>query len=248
MKCKLCNQEKVLIKKSHIFSEFLHKELFDENHKLRKFEVREMMKVAPKISKPSSGSYESNLLCNDCDNVILNRYENYVSRALMLNFKDVKNPKCIKSQRNGINFIDVKNIAYKETKLFLLSLLWRAHISSLEEYKDVSLGPYGERIRRQLINGDPSTDDDIRISIFKFQKGSGFDSFIGQPIKYSIELTTAYSIIINGHLIVFYLKENTYSKILKNERLKVDNSISLIELPKEKIENFVMHYVGVKNN
>lgn len=246
-KCKLCNNETTLLKKSHILSEFLHTELFDKNHKLRKFEVREMVKPNPRVSKPSSGSYEGDLLCNNCDNVILNRYENYVARALSAKFKPENNPKCKIEKRNGLNFIDIDNLDYSNTKLFLLSLLWRAGISSLQEYNEVSLGPYGEKIKKQLFEGNPLKDDDIQISIYKFEEGSGFDSFIGQPRRHSIELTTSYSIIINGYLVVFHLKANRISKVTYNERLKDNDSISIAEIPKDKIEDFIMKYTGVKN-
>lgn len=245
--CKLCNKEKQLIKKSHILSEFLHANLFDEHHKLYKFEVNEMAKPNPRVSKPSSGSYEGDLLCNDCDNVVLNRYEDYIARAQSMGFSDERNPKCKFEKRNGVNFHDIENLDYEKTKLFLLSLLWRAHISSFSEYSEVSLKPAdAEKIREMLLNQHSSNDQDIQISIFKFEKGSGFDSFIGQPIGHEIENSPIYSIIINGHLVVFHLTENRISKATFDVRLKENGSISMVEIPKAKVEDFVMRYTGAK--
>ena len=115
--CHLCRKEKPLIKKSHILSEFLHANLFDEHHKLQKFQISEMAKANPRVSKPSSGSYEGNLLCNDCDNTTLSRYEDYVAKALSMGFKAEKNPKCNMEKRNGVNFIDISNLDFTKTKL-----------------------------------------------------------------------------------------------------------------------------------
>lgn len=36
--CKLCLEEKILLKKSHIIPEFMYKDLYDENHKLISFD------------------------------------------------------------------------------------------------------------------------------------------------------------------------------------------------------------------
>jgi hypothetical protein len=55
-----------------------------------------------------------------------------------------------------------------------------------------------------------------------------------------------YSIIINGFLILFFLKENGISKRVEDVRLKTDNSIILIEVPEKLVEKFILTYMGIK--
>lgn len=247
MTCKLCNTEKALIKKSHILPEFLFKKLFDPHHKLRKFDVIQMAKGNPRISKPSSGSYEGELLCNDCDNRILGQYETYISQVLgghltgneKLNCKSIVNV-------HALRFVEIENLNYQKTKLFLLSILYRAHISTNPEFKNVDLGIHAEKIRDIIFNNKHTEDLEYQISIVKFPDDSEYSSFIGQLVKRDVDNSTMYSIIVNGYLVMFFLKENDISKKAQNIRLKQDDKISIIEVPNSHVEKFVLSYMGLK--
>lgn len=247
MTCNLCQQEKQLIKKSHILPDFLFKKLYDPHHKLQKFDAVQMAKGNPRISRPSSGAYEGELLCQDCDNRVLGQYETYISRLIARKLSP-KDRISIKSVYNnsGLRFIEVTNIDYHKTKLFWLSILFRAHISTNSEFKDVDLGPYAETIRDIILNGKSIDDLTFQISAMRFSKDSEFSSFIGQPIKRKIDGTTMYTIVINGYLIMFFIKENGISKKTSNIRLKQDNSISLLEIPRHLVKKFLLSYMGVK--
>ena len=133
----------------------------------------------------------------------------------------------------------------ENTKLFLLSLLWRAGISTREEYKEVDLGMYSEIIRKQIFENKTSEDNNIQITIYKFEEGSNYSSFIGQPRRHKFGHSTAYSMVITGYLIVYHLRENDISKKAYNNRLKENNIVAIIEVPKNKVEKFVMKYTGM---
>jgi hypothetical protein len=245
--CRLCKEKKDLIKKSHIMSEFLHKEMYDENHKLRAFDPKEFLKSNPRISKPASGTYEGALLCKECDNQVIGKYESYSSKLINGKLGEKEKIHCNYSKTiEGITLLELSDLNYSNLKLFLLSLLWRAHISSRDEYKEVELGPYADKIEKAILNEDPSSDNDIIITITKLDLDAGFSTFIGQPRKHKIESTTSYSIIINGYIIVFYLKENRLSKRTNHLRLKEDGTLVIMEIPKNKVAPFIMKYVGVK--
>ena len=121
----------------------------------------------------------------------------------------------------------------------------RQHISGRDEYRDVDLGPYADKIGKALLDENPGEDDDILISITKLDPTAGFSTFIGQPIRHKIANTTSYSIIINGYIVVFYLKENHLSKRVNHQRLKEDGTLTIMEIPRNKVSPFVMKYVGV---
>src|ERR1700722_9313027 len=75
--CKLCLQNKKLLKKSHIIPDFMYKELYDKHHRIYSFNPMEMVNNTGKIKLHQSGVYEGNILCENCDNVIISQYENY---------------------------------------------------------------------------------------------------------------------------------------------------------------------------
>lgn len=244
--CHLCKKKKNLIKKSHIISEFLHKDLYDDNHKLIAFEPVELLKTNPIISRPSSGSYEGGLLCKDCDNLVIGKYETYTSKLLIGKLVEKEQIKCnLRKSRDGINILKLSGLNYSFLKLFLLSLLWRAHISSRDEYRDVKLGPYADKIRKALLYENPGADNEIIITITKLDPTAGFSTFIGQPIRHKVEQTTQYSIIINGYIVVYYLKENSLSKKVHDHRLTKEGTLIIMEIPKDQVSPFVMKYIGV---
>lgn len=245
--CKLCLRETVLIKKAHIYSDFLYEQLYDEKHRLRKFDIGGLQKGVTKVSKPPTGVYEKDLLCQDCDNRLIGQNETYVSK-LYKNLLD-KNEKieCKKvKNEHGINFIEISNIHYKKTKLFLLSILFRTSISKFEEFEVVNLGPYEERLRKIIFEEIETSDLDLQISIMKFPEGSEYGSFIVSPSSMKVDHTRVYTLIINGYLILYFLKANSISKTLEEIRLKQDNTLSVLEIPENQVEEFVLNYVGLK--
>ena len=242
-KCRLCAKEKDLIKKSHIYPNFVYSDLFDEHGKLRKFDAQEMMKINPRISKPASGAYEGNLLCAECDNVKISQLENYV--AELLNGKDKKVSCDVKNVRDGTEIIEVKNLKYVEFKNFVLSLLFRADICSFPEFKEVSLGPYHEKIRKIVYENLTTEDFNYQINVFKLSVNSEFKTIIGQPIKSKIGTETVYSILMKGYMIVVSIKPNSASEKIKDIRLKSDGSMGIPVIPKKNEEKIILSYFGV---
>ncbi|MBW0280273.1 hypothetical protein [Shewanella xiamenensis] len=80
-------------------------------------------------------SYSENLLCWECEQKFSNEFESYVITLIL------KNPININvstaKQHNQITF---KNIDFSKLKLFQMSVLWRAAISSLKFFEHVNLG------------------------------------------------------------------------------------------------------------
>jgi len=124
--CKLCVFEKDLIKKSHIYPDFLYKDLYDKNHKIIAVSTEEIIKKNPRISRPSSGVYEGNLLCPDCENKIISgKYESYLADIMFRKNKDIK---CTKGKSVDLEILKVENLNYERFKNFFLSVLFRADI------------------------------------------------------------------------------------------------------------------------
>lgn len=249
MICNLCLEEKKLIKVSHIISDFLHSELYDEKHKLIKFHPKDLRESKTKFKSIPSATYEGGILCNKCDNEIIGKYETYISNVLKGNLEGEKKVFCKEIVKfEDVKIVEVKNLNFQKTKLFLLSILWRSHISSRPEFIHINLGSYAERIRIQLLNGIATKDDDIEITILKFDRDANLSNFIGSPVKHSTENKDYYSIIIMGYLILYHLSETKLSRDLKTYRLKESGKLEIWEFPKDIVGKFVMGYTGVAKN
>ncbi len=210
--CKLCKEEKALIKKSHIIPEFLYKELYDDKHRMRKFDAIEKAKGIEKISKPPKGEYESGLLCRECDGDRLGKYESYVASILANEeLQEEQKPVCTNIiNSSGAEFLRIENIDYRLLKLCLLTILWRSSISTRATYKDVELGQYEEKIREQLFDENPSSDSDIPIVVMSWRNDSQMATdIIAQPKRHEKNGKTYYSIVLNGYVILYFISDNS---------------------------------------
>ncbi len=242
--CRLCKIEKTLVKKSHIYPDFLYKDLYDKNHKIIKVSTEEIIKKNPKISRPSSGVYEGGLLCSDCENRLIGgKYESYLADILSGKNKDVK---CTKGKSGDIETLKVKNLDYQRFKNFFLSILFRADICTFEEFTDINLGPYNEKIRK-IIYENTSTDDlEFQLNILKLDENSEFDQLIVQPFRSKLETETCYSFLLKGFLIIINFKENKTSKTMIDNRLKQTGEIIIPIIPKSTERKFILTYLDLK--
>ena len=135
MKCKLCNTDKKLIKRSHIIPDFFYKGIYDERHKVYLANINKEQKGVLHSSSP----YEGNILCKDCDSVVIGKYENYTSGALFGGGLSQKNRPTVEHKigNDGLKYLDVKNLNYNQFKLCILSVIWRISISSLPLFKNM---------------------------------------------------------------------------------------------------------------
>ncbi len=132
--CQFCNQPKKLID-AHIIPWSFYKFLkpVDEKHEpplliSKDFEERR-----------SKGSYDKNILCAECDN-LLGRLDNY--GAIALKFENLE---IIKT-----NLAKINNVEYGKFGLFILSIIWRSSVSTRKELNSVTLGKYEDEAKDLL--------------------------------------------------------------------------------------------------
>lgn len=136
MKCALCLREETLCD-SHIIPEFLYTTLYDDKH--HRFHAISL--DSKKRDKQHQKGIRQKLLCVSCEQA-LSEPESYVSKLL--------NGGMLLSGHREENRLHLSGLNYKQLKLFQLSILWRASVSSLSEFSEVKLGPHEETIRLML--------------------------------------------------------------------------------------------------
>ena len=236
--CKLCNTTRQLCN-SHVIPEFFFKSAYDELH--RAIEVT----ATPIQRRLLQKGYREKLLCKPCEERI-NKFEKYVYD---LWFKKKILPKTIYSE-----YFTVKGIDYHKFKLFHLSVLWRASVSSLPQFSFVELGPHEKKIKDLILNETPGDENRYGFfgSVLVDDNNNLMDGPIMQPISKKIEAHRVFIFIFGGcqwfyftsshtpaRFVPFFFKKDGLLGLLKQNFYELDSiqkfarAIKNMEMPKK---------------
>lgn len=139
--CQLCHLDREL-RNSHIVPESLYADLYnDKNH------LMAINGQGPRGWKPLQKGIREPLFCEACEQ----HFNEYCEKPFLEQWvvaKPLPNPWAT----NDVHWVTVK---YDSFKLFHLSVLFRAGVSTLPTFSEVSLGPHQEKLRQLLLNRDP---------------------------------------------------------------------------------------------
>jgi hypothetical protein len=167
----------------------------------RKHRYLELCDVdAGKIRLEQKG-FREKLLCFECEARLNNRYERH-SRRL---FKDdLPPPESPKSRR-----IRITNLDPQVLKLFLLSVLWRAGVSSLPVFKHIDLGKHEERLRVILLSGNSESRVGYPCVVIPLLlEGKHFRDYIVEPTPCRIEGHKCYRFVFGGFVFLFFVSNH----------------------------------------
>ena len=115
-KCKLCNQTKPLLNKSHIIPDFFYVQagLYNQKHQIHKIDVQKFIKNKG-VSLIPTGVYEKGILCKECDNNLLGRLETYGRKVLFGGLNSHEEISCegYRNPNDGFEYSICKNVDYK---------------------------------------------------------------------------------------------------------------------------------------
>lgn len=160
---------------------------YDSNHSYMEFNAGE----GKYNKRRRKGIYEK-LLCVKCEHVI-KEYEDYAKGFL---YGEVK-----RKIRTHKKDYFTEEYDYRLFKLFVLSLLWRASLSSQDNFRQVSLGKYEEELRIILLQGLKVPVNEFPIYMFQTHiNGEISDGvFMGAySSKSKFDGKTIYQFIIDG--------------------------------------------------
>ena len=233
--CKLCLNEKDLIKRSHLFPNFMYKGIADEKNRINV--IYSMKPYQDK--KVQSGAYEEYILCENCDNSILAKLERYANN----NFynQPIRKNNDNFHQTNSYHFnniIQCNNIEYASFKLFLESLLWRASVSNHELFQNFKLtDEQEENLRNSIYNSLPLDEGDYLCIMTTFENDTEDVEtdlvFISSPQPNKVKF------IINQFIYLFYLEKNLEDEDLKNIAINKKNELGIIKLPNIQWTNII---------
>ncbi len=216
-RCPLCLEEKRLVR-SHIIPKF--------NWKPLKKSSPHYVILSNKPENPerkSTNEHTEHLLCENCDNSVIQRYEDYLARALYggikLNFED--------TQRTT----RVSNLDYNLTKKALLSIIWRMSASKQSLFKEVDLGPlHTERIRKLLFNDEDVSEEEYPINLtVPFFEGHHQGDWTLPPDYVRTKGNRVYRCLISGLIFTFHVGSAALDDIFKTVNIKKDGSWLIVK-------------------
>lgn len=205
MVCKLCGSKKPL-QLSHIIPKSYFRALKSGNGQLVSVTCD-----SDSVPKKSNTDPKEKLLCRECEQFLGEKYEQYGTR-LFKSSRGIKDTK---------NYIELNGFKYTEYYLFLISILWRASLSSLKAFSNVALEQKLEdllasciRAKSLKLNTSLKLDHFIRISVLRVvDTKCGLDDNIISKVlmHFGVEAGGApqdglvYYFMIDGFFIGYYL-------------------------------------------
>jgi hypothetical protein len=221
--CRLCLEPHPLVR-SHIIPDFQFRELKERDGYFF------LLSTDPtdKERKQQRGPTER-LLCARCDNVRLQRNEDYFARL----WSRAELPNTVRLNR----FLVFRDHDYKRVKNFLLSVLWRMSVSSSDMFEEVSLGKkHEESLRVGLLEDREFEEDEFPVTITApyFEK-EFFKDLILPPSASRMEGNKTYRCVIAGMFYTFFVGSAALSKELKALSLRRDEmpvlKADVLEIP-----------------
>jgi hypothetical protein len=243
MICKLCHQDKKLLKHSHIIPDFAYKGIYDEKHQIYygNFINPDKGKLIP------SAPYDKNILCRECDGDIIGRLDHYASLALYGNNPSYKKIKILKIKSpNGPDYLHIENIDYRFFKLFILSVLWRASVSKHPIFKNIDLGKFEGEIGEMILKGDPKDFSKFKTCLILADKHEKLNTeMVSEPRKISSS-SPFYIFFINRLFYLINLSDDNNNEIFDIYGLKENNTINIPILTGDFLLSFYDTVIGLK--
>ena len=198
--CKLCGEERTLIR-AHIIPLAFHRNLQSGSEK------------PPLIlgNDPNSfprrtpgGLYDEELLCLECERRF-GPWDQYGAECLLHRFDQDAQGKYWDGE---LMVYEIYNWDEARLRMFALSLLWRAAVTTNPIFKKVTLGgPYEPRLRERILAGDPGSPKDFSVFLSRWlvqPEHAGMELTQISPYVWRLEGINMAKIFLGGF--VFYIK------------------------------------------
>lgn len=161
--CKLCLREHTLIK-AHIIPEAFFRDMTVDEIPVALFSGTKG--VMPK--RMPTGPWDAAILCEECEK----RFDTWDSYGVEFLRRPLTELRLITTGDRCKVFAPVE-FDYGRFKLFVLSVLWRAHATSLHFFSDVALGPFEPKLRAMLMAADAGPQEEFGVWVLRYEGAPG---------------------------------------------------------------------------
>ncbi len=159
MKCKFCGGESNLIE-AHIIPAGFFRRIKQQDKKASEIITN---RAGEHTKKAPLGVYDKTIVCDRCEN-IWQEWDNYAQ--LLLADKSIKGRARYHNNKKICYIVD--NYEYRKLKLFFISMVWRASVSSQPFFSKVSLGQFEDVAKNHIASNDPGDSEVFSVVLAKF--------------------------------------------------------------------------------
>lgn len=159
MLCLMCKSEHKKLVKAHIIPESLYAPILKDG-------------ITPLLhsnieghhnKRIRKGVYDKNILCDSCEK-LFSPYDTYAKEFFLGNRQSWKT---VTNYAQTIGHVTTA-FNYTKLKLFFISLIYRASLSSHNFFKRIDLGELQDHAKEMIVSGNPGTPDEFSIIISEF--------------------------------------------------------------------------------
>ena len=133
----------------------------------------------------------------------------------------------------------LSGVDYESFRLFQLSVLWRASISTLEFFSHVFLGNHQETIRRLLMSNNPGLSWQYGCVMCALISNQGIlDDMMIQPDRLKLHGHTAYRFIFGGFMWIYIVSNHVPPTTIQSAFLHSDGTMSILVKDFESVKYF----------
>ena len=191
--CKFCGRNTELIE-AHIVPKPFYTYFISDGDKKPLIIID---KSKPFESRCPKGFYDKSILCGDCDK----RFGVYDQEAIKLFLSDLS-PYEKRAGDDSIYIIPPNAYNYKKLKLFFISMLWRASVSSNSSFQHVKLGDKYEKLALAVLK-NPELDNEklFPVFIFKLKETPKYpiEGVFIDPTYYRLRNVRMYKFVFAGY-------------------------------------------------
>lgn len=185
MKCQFCNQSFPKLVKSHIIPRSFYKTLRDESKPYSIYLEAGKEKNHEKYYQ--SGIHDAEIVCEACEK-LFNPFDTHGYQVLK---KTLKTKKIYHDGDGYPCAYFIENADYTKLKLFVLSMLWRAHVSSHKFFSHVNLGKHANILRSYIADGVATKPNEYGVIFFHYTE-QDYSEILIPPWKHKIEGVNVY--------------------------------------------------------
>lgn len=218
MRCKLCLQERKLIK-AHVIPRSFYKPMISGT------EAPFLTSNDPKFrrKKVRIGIYDQTIVCAECEDRF-KHWDNYAPRLLL--GKATPRNYLVDEKGKQVGFT-IESYDYEKLKLFFMSLLWRVAASSQYFFSQIRLGSHEEALRKMILRADPG-DEDTFSSILCQWDDPLAEHFLLYPHRQRYEDINYIRCYLNSYVVEIKVDKRATSEFNKNFMLKPDKPLGVI--------------------
>lgn len=203
------------LRKSHIAPEFMYQPMYDSIHRFGAYGRK-----AEEIPQIYQKGLREKLLCNDCEQLLANGYENYAATAFY-------KPALEKVKRKPINF-SISGLDYHKFKLFLISLLWRFGNVTDNVFRPAHLGPHSEKLRKMLLQDDAGDWLDYPCLVTALTlRGKFYGDFMAGAFSSKACGISVWAFVLSGFLFNFFVGSHCPPQFLHPLFLKPSGDLNI---------------------